>query len=160
MGAIRRCAVGALVVVASATLAACTDAPQQSPEPTQVTQPSSVSPAPEPEPEPDPVLDPDGTAEDNLRYFDFVNAKVLTGGNPGGQAIIDNLVAAGFDKSAMQVTADRTPRGTDVDSLQFSVRIGEECLIGQADGRGYISTLAPALESGSCLVGKTRAIDW
>lgn len=159
MGALRRCAVSALIVLASATLVACTDAPADSaPEPASTTEPSSSSP--ETEPEPDPELIPEGSAQDNLPYFDFVNAKFLADGNPGGRPIIDNLVAAGFDKSAMEVTGDRTPLGSDVDSLQFSVLIGEGCLLGQAGAGGYTSVVAPALESGSCLIGDTRAIDW
>ncbi|MHA6667767.1 DUF6993 domain-containing protein [Homoserinimonas sp. A447] len=160
MGAIRWSAVGALILLASTTLVACTQAPAEPPEPTSVVETPSTTPGPEPEPEADPELLPGGTAEDNLSYFDFVNAAFLAGGNAGARPIIDNLVAAGFDKAAMQVTADRTPRGSAVDSVQFSVQIGEECLIGQADGGGYVSTVAPALQSGGCLVGNARAIDW
>ena len=160
MGAIRCCAVGALVVLASAALVACTDAPEEPPGRTSVTESPSSTPGPEPVPEAEPELVPDGTAEDNLPYFDFVNSEYLADADPGGRAIIDNLVAADFDKAAMEVTADRTPRGSTVDSVQFSVRIGQECLIGQADDEGYASTVAPALGTGSCLVGKTRAIDW
>lgn len=162
MAAIRRCAAIVLIVLASATLVACTDTPDEPPDRTSVTESSSSTPEPEPVPEPeaDPGPVPGGTADDNLPYFDFVNAAFLADGNPGGRPIIDNLVAAGFDKAAMQVTADLTPHGSAVDSVQFSVRIGDECLIGQADDEGYVSTVAPALESGGCLVGKTRAIDW
>lgn len=159
MGAIRRCAVGAVILLASATLVACTDTPAvPAPEPTSVGE--SPSSAPEPEPEPDPELVAEGSAEDNLPYFDFVNAKFLADGNPGGRPIIDNLVAAGFDKAAMEVTGDRTPLGSDVDSVQFSVLIGTECLLGQAGAGGYTGTVASALESGTCLIGNTRAIDW
>src|SRR5690554_980159 len=139
MGAIRRCAVGALIVLASASLVACTG-PDADPDPesTSVASPSSEpSPEAEPEPEPDPELVPDGSAEDNLPYFDFVNEKVLAEGNPGGRPIVDNLVDAGFDKGAMEVTADRTPLGSEVDSVQFSVLIGDDCLLGQAGAGGY-----------------------
>jgi len=158
--AIRRCAAGVLVVLGAATLVACTGpAPESLPsEPAAVSPSSSASP--EATPEPDPVLQPEGSAEDNLPYFDFVNSKLLEGGNPGGRAVIDNLVSAGFDKSAMEVTVDRTPLGSNVDSVQFSVRLGDECLIGQAGAGGYTSTVAPTLHTGSCLIGKTRAIDW
>jgi hypothetical protein len=165
MGAIRRCALGTVTmlsatVLAATLLVACTQAPADtSPQPTSTKTPTS-SQDPDPTPPADPEFVPEGSAEDNLPYFDFVNSAFLSGGNPGGRAIIDNLVAAGFAKEAMEVTADRTPLGSDVDSLQFSVRIGEECLIGQAGAAGYAATVAPALATGSCLVGKTRAIDW
>lgn len=150
---------GIVVLTAiTATLAACTGAPV---EPTRAPVPAPTqSPSASAEPAPDPVLVPEGSADDNLPYFDFVNSAFLSNGNPGGQPIIDNLVAAGFDKAAMEVTADRTPLGSAVDSLQFAVRIGDDCLLGQADAGGYTGTAASALESGRCLVGNTRAIDW
>lgn len=162
MRALRNCAVGALIVLGAATLAACTGTTAESPPSGTVSMPPapSSSASPEPVPDPDPVLESDGTAEDNLPYFNLVNAKVLENGNPGGRAIIDNLVGAGFDKAAMEVTADRTPLGSNVDSLQFSVRIGDGCLIGQAGAGGYTATVAPALHTGNCLIGKTRSIDW
>ncbi len=77
-----------------------------------------------------------------------------------GKSIIDSLVAAGFEKAAMQVTPDATPGGLAVDSIEFSVLAGEDCLIGQVRGADYTSTIAPALSNGACLVGKTRTIDW
>lgn len=162
MGAIRCCAVGALIVLGAATLVACTGTPSENPpSETDSTSPSpSSSASADPVPEPDPVLESEGSAEDNLPYFNFVNSKLLENGNPGGRAVIDNLVSAGFDKSAMEVTADRTPLGSNVDSLQFSVRMGDECLIGQAGAGGYAATVAPTLQTGNCLIGKTRAIDW
>jgi hypothetical protein len=160
MGLIRRCAVSTVIVLASATLVACTSHPVSPPDPTSTVAPPSSTPDADPAPEAEPELVPEGSAEENRPYFDFVNSAFLADGNPGGRPIIDNLVAAGFDKTAMQVTADRTPRGSAVDSVQFSVLIGEDCLIGQVDGSGYASTVAPALESGGCLLGKTRAIDW
>lgn len=156
----RRCAVSAVIVLVSATVVACTSPSDSPPEPTSTLAPPSSTPDAGPTPEAEPQLVPAGSAEDNLPYFDLVNSALLGDGSPGGRPIIDSLVAAGFDKTAMQVTADRTPQGSAVDSLQFSVQIGEHCLIGQADGSGYASTVAPALESGGCLLGKTRAIDW
>lgn len=105
--------------------------------------------------------DPGGTASDNLEYFDSVNQTFLAAGlTPGGRPIIDNLVAAGFDKAAMQVTPDTTSIGGTVDAVEFSVRIGTECLVGQASDAGYASTVGPALTGGACLAGSTRAIDW
>ena len=79
-----------------------------------------------------------------------------------GRAYIDALVAAGFDKTTMQVTQDKTTVGNPAESLQFSVRWGDECLIGQvgpATGTP-VTVVAPALAEGTCLVGRTRPIDW
>ena len=70
-------------------------------------------------------------------------------------------MAAGFDKSAMQVTSDTSTVGNPAESIQFSVRWGDECLVGQvgpATGTA-VTTVLPAV-SGACLVGTTRAIDW
>jgi hypothetical protein len=106
-------------------------------------------------------LVPDGTAEENLPYFDSINkALFATEPQANGRAIIDSLVAAGFDKSTMQVTPDTTPTHHNTDSIQFAVQLGSECLIGQAGGGEYTSVAGPALATGGCLVGKTRPIDW
>nr|WP_246865487.1 hypothetical protein [Cryobacterium sp. BB307] len=124
------------------------------------TAPESSASA-SPKPERDPELLPGGSALANRDYFDFVNARLL-GQAPDaqGKAIIDNLVAAGFEKAAMQVTPDATPGGLAVDSIEFSVLAGEDCLIGQVRSADYTSTIAPVLSNGACLVGKTRTIDW
>jgi pyruvate/2-oxoglutarate dehydrogenase complex dihydrolipoamide acyltransferase (E2) component len=167
-------ALAALAVVLG--IAGCTDtATPPAATPPAATQPaatpSAASPSPatgSPSATPSakaaadvPHFDPDGTARDNLEYFDAVNKKLLAAkGRASGRSIIDNLVRAGFDKSAMQVTPDRTPIGNATDSVEFSVRIETECLIGQSSGGSYTSLLAPALDGGSCLVGKTRNIDW
>ena len=63
----------------------------------------------------------------------------------------------------MQVTVDTTTIGLKANSIQFSVRMGDTCLIGQngADAGGYCSEVTPVLSPpGNCLVGQTRPIDW
>ena len=108
-----------------------------------------------------PTFRPTGTAADNLAYFNFVNTAFLAPDpTPGGRRIIDNLVAAGFDKKAMQVTSDTTTLGRDVDSTQFSVRFGSSCLVGSASASGYVGVVGPAVSGVLCLLGTTRAIDW
>lgn len=158
MGAVRHFT-PVLVLAALLLLVGCTGG-SSTPDPASSSLAPTTGPSPTATPDPDPELIPAGSADDNLPYFDFVNAALLADGNPGGQAVIDNLVAAGFDKSAMQLMADKTPHGAAVDSLQFSVQLADECLIGQIGGSGYASTVGPALQSGGCLVGKTRPIDW
>lgn len=104
---------------------------------------------------------PGGTAQANRAWFDAVNTKLFAAnGGANGRAIIDSLVAAGFEKAAMQVTPDKTSINGGVDSTLFSVNIGGSCLLGQHGGGGYSSAVEAALNSGLCLVGKTRAIDW
>ena len=121
----------------------------------------SATPAPAQTPPTAPQLVPEGTAEENLPYFDSVNNALFAAGSQAkGRAIIDSLVAAGFDKNAMQVTPDTTPTRNNTDSIQFAVQLGSECLIGQFGGGQYTSVAGPALATGGCLVGKTRPIDW
>jgi hypothetical protein len=102
-----------------------------------------------------------GTAADNKPYFDSVNSKLFdANASANGRSIIDSLVAAGFDKASMQVTPDKTSVNGSVDSILFSVKVGDSCLLGQHGGSGYSSSVEPALKSGVCLIGKTRTIDW
>ena len=155
----------ALAVALGLVLSGCTSG---TPTPTSSPSPSGLpaeSPSPaasaSADPAPAPSLQPGVSASDNLPYFDSVN-KALLAGNPmpGGRPIVDNLVAAGFDKSMIQVTPDTTAIGRDVDSMQFSVRFGDECLVGQASPTGYASTDGPTVAGTGCLIGITRTIDW
>lgn len=143
-----------LAAVGALALTSCIGEPE--PQPTPTEQPSSG-----PTPEPDPELDPEGSAEDNLAYFDFVNRGFIGDGTAiDGRAFIDNLVNAGFAKADMEVTPDRTAINGAADNVQFSVRINGTCLIGQYGNVGYASTTGALLETGRCLVGTTRPIDW
>jgi len=129
--------------------------------PSSATVDPSGEPEPEPEPEPAAQFDPDGTADENLAFFDDVNARFLAADpSPGGRPIVDNLVAAGFDREAMELTRDTTPIGRQADSVQFSVRIGDDCLIGQASDSGYVGIVGPVLGGSRCLIGELRPIDW
>ncbi|WP_308799616.1 DUF6993 domain-containing protein [Agromyces silvae] len=129
---------------------------QPSPSPTQTAAPTEAPPAP-------PEFHPDLSATENLPFFDSVNQSVVAADpNAGGRAFIDALVAAGFDKAAMQVTADRTTIDEAADSVQFSVAFQGECLVGQYGPKsgGYHGAVRPILGTGTCLVGQTRPIDW
>lgn len=150
-----------LAVVLGVVLSGCAGSPAP------VASPSSAVPvptaAPTAVPEPDPTLKPQLAASENLAYFDFLSKGALaTNPSADGKAFIDALVAGGFDKAQMEVTFDRTAADLAADSIQFSVRFNDECLIGQngpASG-GYQSMVAPVLGTGKCLVGATRPIDW
>lgn len=158
----RMVATGAAVcaLVGAIMLTACTAAPVHQVT-TSPTPPATASATPAP-----PialVLAPDKGAADNLEYFTSISNKVAADDpEAGGRAFIDALVAGGFDKTAMQVTADRTSVDLAADSVQFSVQFNGECLIGQfgpASG-GVHTMVAPLLGTGTCLVGSTRQIDW
>jgi len=153
-----------LALSLGALLSACT---QTSPEPTlSTTAPSTPAASPTPMPTQTsigPVLVPDGTAHDNLPLFAQVVETVWASPEQvSGRAYVDALVAAGFDKSAMQVTNDLTTIGDPAESIQISVLWGDECLIGQvgpATGEP-VAVVMPALAEGGCLIGNTRPIDW
>ena len=153
-------AVVSVVVLAGLGLAGCAPEPALTPtaSPTE-TVTSSPSPTPDA-----PVFHPDGTAEENLPIFEAVTAQVwAASGSSSGRAYIDALVAAGFDKSAMQVTQDLTTVGHAAESMQFSVRWGEtQCLVGQVGPStgDPVTLVMDQLAEGRCLVGNTRPIDW
>jgi hypothetical protein len=122
---------------------------------THTSTPLSSTPSATPGP---PTLDNKGSAQDNLAYFDRVNHAVLAS-NPSavGADFINALVAAGFNKADMQLTADKTSVGLPAGSIQFSVRFHGACLVGQngAGAGGYYSEVTPLLSTGNCLIGDT-----
>jgi hypothetical protein len=154
---------GLTMVVAALVLAACAQATTPEDGPTSAVPSASVSASPTPTTPPAPALYPEGTADENLPYFALVTQQVWAGPERmAGRAYIDALVAAGFDKSRMQVTRDQTAIGNAADSIQFSVAWDDQCLIGQA-GAAFpepATVVLPILEGGTCLIGDTRPIDW
>ena len=119
-------------------------------------------PVPTASPSASPSAPAPDSAEGLLATFDSVNTVTISAadGHPGGRDFVDGLVAAGFDRAAMQLTPDKTAIGLDADSVQFSVQIDDECLIGQFGSTGYHSVILPTIDALGCLIGKTRPIDW
>ncbi|MBB3158439.1 hypothetical protein FHS07_002135 [Microbacterium proteolyticum] len=109
------------------------------------------------------ALVPGGSAQQNLPFFTQVVATVWAGsGQVDGRAYVDALVGAGFDKGAMQVTPNESTIGNAAESIEFSVRLGADCLVGQVGPSigDPVTTVLPGLSSGGCLIGQTRPIDW
>ncbi len=145
---------GLVAALAALALVGCVEAPEPAPVPTTAPTGGPAEPSA-------PELDLEGTASQNREYFDLVNADLIAaGGTLDGRAFIDGLVAAGFPKSDMEVTSDVTAINGAADNIQFAVRLNGGCLIGQYGNIGYASTSAPLLDTGRCLVGQTRVIDW
>lgn len=147
----------ALLMAAAVMLTGCTQAP------TPIDRPTHEENFQEPVTPPE--LVPGGSAADNLPYFRESIRQFGLGEQPvQGVAVVDHLVAAGFDKAAMQVSFDESKTNLVADNIFVSVRFGEECLIGQivvAD-RSFATEEAPAVgpEKSLCLIGATRPIDW
>ncbi len=159
---------GVIVVVSSALaviLSGCVSGP---PAPVPTDSPSastSATPSPRPTstavPGPGAILRPGGTAAQNQQFFDFVASGLFaSSGFTDGETIVNTLVAGGFDKAAMEITYDLTAIGLRADSVIFSVRFSDRCLIGQFSPVGYVGIIAPILGTGTCLVGDTKVIDW
>ena len=130
------------------------------PSPTPTTT-ATVEPSPSATPTEAPTIDLGGTALQNVAYFDHVNeALIAKGGTLDGRAFIDDLVAAGYPKSAMEVTPDRTSVNLQADNIEFSIRLNGTCLIGEYGNVGYASTTGKPFSTGTCLAGITRTIDW
>ncbi|WP_229715509.1 DUF6993 domain-containing protein [Subtercola lobariae] len=144
-------------------LAACTSTP--GPAPASSTSATSTSVSGTPTPTATPVLVPGGTAAENLAYFDYVNSQTISTAaaqnqTAGGVAFTSALRTGGFAIADMQVTPDITTVGVKADSIQFSVAMKGQCLVGQYGFGQYHSLVAPLLGTGKCLIGDTRAIDW
>ncbi|HYI52180.1 MAG TPA: hypothetical protein VEX42_11490 [Microbacterium sp.] len=137
---------------------------ETSPEPPANTaSPSPATPTASPSDEAPVTLMREGTAADNLPIFATVTNSVwATPDQVSGRAYVDALVGAGFEKAAMQVTHDQSTVGNPAESIQFSVRWGEECLVGQVGPAigAPVTVVVPVLAEGTCLVGDTRPIDW
>jgi hypothetical protein len=153
----------ALALAGVAILVGVTGCTSGDPQPTapETARPTPSAPGTAAPTAPD--FRPELSATENLPYFDWVNGGVVAANaSAGGRDFIDALVAAGFDKAQMQVTADRTSVDLQADSVQFSVLFQGECLIGQYGPKsdGYHGAVRPPLGTGTCLVGQTRPIDW
>jgi hypothetical protein len=154
-----------IAVGAGILLAGCSAIQERTPTPAATARPTEATPTPAETPTAKPALTfrPELPASENHDYFDRIAAAVHAADREaGGAAFIDALAEGGFDKSQMEVTFDRTAVDLEADSIQFSVRVHGECLIGQVgpDRDGYHSVVAPLLGSGTCLIGATRQIDW
>ncbi len=147
--------VAGIAVSLTLALTACV---QQEPAPVPVP---TTTPTPGETLPPQPELNLNGTAAQNQGYFDQVNlALISAGGTLDGAAFVNSLEAAGYLKSTMELTPDRTAANNASDNVQFSVRLNGTCLIGQYGNTGYSSTYGPQLADGRCLIGTTRPIDF
>jgi hypothetical protein len=144
------------VAITVGLLVGCTAAP----EPVETTVAPTVTPRPTPTEDPTPTFNPRDSAESNIPALEFVLADLIAaGGIPPGASVVAALESAGVERSAMEITPDRTSIDLPVDALLFSVKIKGSCVLGQFDGDGFVMTTAPALASGACLLGMPVSLD-
>lgn len=136
-----------------ALLTGCT---QGTPAPTETIAPTETTAVEIP------TFVPDGGAEANKPFFDYTLEQLIAANpKPDRKTMVDTLVNAGFDKSRMEVTADETAIGLEVDFMIVAVKMpDDQCLLGQWGARGYSSEMAAPTDSGQCLMGKPEPIDW
>lgn len=160
----RRAIVSAPIVAAIAVvlaLSGCTGGASPTSPPSPSVSSSSAPATRTPAPDVPLVVTPETPADVARNIFDAVNGHTLSN-NPRalGPDFVAALEAAGFPREQLEVTADTTSVGLEAGSIQFAVRWGDSCFIGQngAGSAGYHSETVPVLATGKCLVGDTRPI--
>jgi hypothetical protein len=149
-----------VAIVLVATLAGCVQGPRPIATPLPTPIPSGTSTAAA-----GPTYNPSGTASDNLAYFNQVGNQLFTSSQASaastqGELIVNWFVAHGFNKQNMEITPDKTSIGLAAWNIDFSVRFGKTCVLGQAGNVGFQSSVVPILATGKCLIGQTRTINW
>lgn len=155
-----------IVGVAVATLAvpSCTAVPDAPDAPIvdQGSDPLDADSAPEGEVVEEfiPEFVPDGSAQDNLPFIDYVLREAGAGaGIFGSLDAVAVLEEVGFSRTDMEVTSDRTKLELAAESITIAVVIDGECAMGQWGADWYSSSVASVLGTGTCLVGDTLSLD-
>lgn len=112
-----------------------------------------------------PEFVPGGSASDNEDYLRYVLRQSIRDGlEINGVNVVNTVVAAGFDRAAMQVSYDTSATGLPADNIFVSVRFNESCLLGQVvpAEKTVFTSVQPAVgpDKTVCLIGQTRPIDW
>ena len=129
-----------------------------------VNQPERATPTQVPS-EPPPSLIEGGTASENEKYFNYILRQgVRNGMQIDGVSVVNTVAEAGFDKALMQVSYDSSKTGLGADSIFVSVRVNDQCLLGQVvtSDKTVATSVQPAVGpyKSICLIGETRPIDW
>ncbi|MCQ2000502.1 DUF6993 domain-containing protein [Arthrobacter zhaoxinii] len=72
---------------------------------------------------------------------------------PDRSAVAGAFTAAGFPADSVEVSADRTPTGLEVDSIQAAAVQDGECIFGEVRNGSVSVTVLPVLSDGGCFVG-------
>ncbi len=157
--------VGIVLVIISAVLVAFAAAGGFGRSESPATNAGTVVETPENTVEPKPKFVEGGTAFENEAYFSWSLRKAIREGmKVNGVEVVNVLAAAGFDKAAMQVSFDKTKTNLTADNIFVSVRVNDQCLLGQvvSEDKSVAVDVQPVVGPNKdiCLIGKTRPIDW
>ena len=98
----------------------------------------------------------------DFESFNMTNRKTISSiGDPRGADLTDALIAVGFARSNVEVTADSTTEGKRADAIFVAVKSGETCFLGQYRTRAsgedgdtkYLGASVAPLATGRCLIG-------
>lgn len=103
-----------------------------------------------------------GGAEENHAFFDAtLKPLVAADSTVSGETMADALIEAGFDKTAIEFTADRTTIDLDAAFVMIAVKMPDDrCIVGQRNEKGYVSEVMDPISSGQCIVGAPLKVDW
>lgn len=145
----------AVVLLAAMLLAGCTGVPDAGPTGSAPPAPATLEPGEEVVPTATPQLRPDGTAVQNLQYFEAsLQGYIAANGLGTSQQLADWMTSAGFDRAALELTDWRTPTGTNEVSIDVGLRFGEDCLVGTVRADRVTANVAEPVETGACLLGE------
>ncbi len=106
-----------------------------------------------------PTFSPNGTANDNIAYFrSIVEAAIESQGlNASTEKLARSLSTNGFAAAGIEYSDNATAVGMKADSVTVAAEFKGQCLIAQYGPsiKGLAVTLAPALASGGCLLGRS-----
>jgi hypothetical protein len=102
------------------------------------------------------AFDASAPLQKNVDLFNRTATAVAASANPLGVDFTNALAAVGFDKSAMQITADRTTINAVAPAIVFAVKVDGKCLLGQytPSNHEYDHQVVSPISTGSCLIGE------
>ncbi|UWX96022.1 hypothetical protein N2K95_10020 [Arthrobacter zhaoxinii] len=120
--------------------------PRESAAPESVPADTAASPTPAPAPDDAPAA---VTAALQSELGKLADADPT----PDRSAVAGAFTAAGFPADSVEVSADRTPTGLEVDSIQAAAVQDGECIFGEVRNGSVSVTVLPVLSDGGCFVG-------
>lgn len=133
--------------------------PGASAGPSQGARGASNAPTAAPTDAPISAFDASAPLQKNVDLFNRTAAAVAASGSPVGADFTNALAAVGFDKSQMQITADRTTINAVAPAIVFAVKVHDKCLLGQyaPATHEYDHQVVDPISTGSCLIGDVSA---